>query len=85
MNGGDMFGPMRFALQWARAREHVHTHTHDQQAPPHLPFAAADAFRLATVGGADALGLAHAVGISCPPMLKRSKTMALRVSTTPRS
>lgn len=61
-NSGDMFGPMRFALQWSRGREHEHARQHKLTTPLHLKHMTADVFRLATLGGAEALNLAHLVG-----------------------
>ncbi|OJT07114.1 5-methylthioadenosine/S-adenosylhomocysteine deaminase 2 [Trametes pubescens] len=61
-NSGDMFGPMRFALQWSRGREHEHARQHKLTTPLHVKYMTADVFRLATLGGAEALNLAHLVG-----------------------
>ncbi|KAI0355291.1 Metallo-dependent hydrolase, partial [Trametes cingulata] len=62
VNGGDLFTPMRVALQWTRGREHQHAHQNGIKPPLHLPYGPADVFRLATLGGAEALNLAHLIG-----------------------
>lgn len=62
INTGDMFTHMRMALQFYRARQNYKVHVEKLTPPAHQRFFAADAFRLATLGGAEALGLADVVG-----------------------
>ncbi|KAI0776153.1 Metallo-dependent hydrolase [Trametes elegans] len=62
INSGDMFSQMRAALQWARGRDHEHIRLNKLAAPFHNKYSSADAFNLATLGGAEALSLAHLIG-----------------------
>ncbi|KAI0677246.1 Metallo-dependent hydrolase [Trametes maxima] len=62
INSGDMFKQMRTALQWARGHDHERIHLNKLTAPSHNKYSSADAFRLATLGGAEALGLAELIG-----------------------
>ncbi|KAI0638483.1 Metallo-dependent hydrolase [Trametes polyzona] len=59
---GDMFMPMRMALQWARGRQIEHRRKSNVKTPLHQQYTTADVFRLATLGGAEALNLSHLVG-----------------------
>ncbi|KAH9855042.1 Metallo-dependent hydrolase [Lenzites betulinus] len=62
INSGDMFTQMRFALQWARGHDHERIRLNKETPPFHNRDNSADVFRLATLGGAEALGLAHLIG-----------------------
>ncbi|OCH94294.1 Metallo-dependent hydrolase [Obba rivulosa] len=62
INGGDLFTQMRFALQWARGRSHEQFHLFGQTPPMYNEFNSADAFRLATLGGAEAMNMQHLIG-----------------------
>ncbi|KAI0832735.1 Metallo-dependent hydrolase [Trametes gibbosa] len=62
INSGDLFTQMRFALQWARGHDHERIRLNKEKPPFHNKDNCADVFRLATLGGAEALGLAHLIG-----------------------
>ncbi|KAI0921204.1 hypothetical protein AcW1_004744 [Taiwanofungus camphoratus] len=62
INGGDIFTQMRFALQFARGREHEHIERNKITLPKSNQYKSVDAFRLATLGGAEALNMAHLIG-----------------------
>ncbi|KIP11908.1 hypothetical protein PHLGIDRAFT_114220 [Phlebiopsis gigantea 11061_1 CR5-6] len=62
INSGDIFTQMRFALQFHRARQHEHIHKNKLPPPAHNKFNSQDAFRLGTLGGAEALNLSHLIG-----------------------
>ncbi|KZT05548.1 Metallo-dependent hydrolase [Laetiporus sulphureus 93-53] len=62
INGGDIFTAMRFALQFARGRGHEHIERNGHILPKYNKHKSADAFRLATLGGAEALNLSHLIG-----------------------
>ncbi len=53
---------MRFALQWARGHDHERIHVNKETPPFKNKYSSADAFRLGTLGGAEALNLAHLIG-----------------------
>ena len=57
-----MFAPMRFALQDARRTEQQRIRAAKEAMPFKQKYNSVDAFRLATLGGAEALGLANAIG-----------------------
>ncbi|KAI9064838.1 composite domain of metallo-dependent hydrolase [Trametes sanguinea] len=62
INSGDLFTQMRIALQWARGHDHERIHLAKETAPFHNKYSSADAFRLGTLGGAEALGLSNLIG-----------------------
>nr|VWO97269.1 1-acyl-sn-glycerol-3-phosphate acyltransferase (EC [Ganoderma boninense] len=62
INSGDIFAQMRVALQWARGHDHEHIHLNKEKAPFKNKYNCADAFRLGTLAGAEALNLAHLIG-----------------------
>ncbi|GBE79783.1 Metallo-dependent hydrolase [Sparassis crispa] len=62
INGGDIFTQMRVALQFARGRAHEAIEKNGHCAPKYNHNNAADAFRLATLGGAEALNMEHLIG-----------------------
>ncbi|TBU33034.1 Metallo-dependent hydrolase [Dichomitus squalens] len=62
INSGDIFTQMRFALQWARGHDHERIHLNKETLPFKNKYNSADAFRLGTLGGAEALNLAHLIG-----------------------
>ncbi|KAI0082515.1 Metallo-dependent hydrolase [Panus rudis PR-1116 ss-1] len=62
INGGDIFTQMRFALQFDRGRRHEEVEKVGSAPPLHNKFKSADAFRLATLGGAETLNLSHLIG-----------------------
>ncbi|KAI0355304.1 Metallo-dependent hydrolase [Trametes cingulata] len=62
INSGDLFTQMRIALQWARGHDHERIHLNKETPPFHNKYSSADAFRLATLGGAEALGLDKLIG-----------------------
>ncbi|CDO73830.1 hypothetical protein BN946_scf185015.g159 [Trametes cinnabarina] len=62
INSGDIFTQMRFALQWARGHDHERIHLNKETPPFHNKYSSADAFRLGTLGGAEALGLSNLIG-----------------------
>ncbi|KAI0638490.1 Metallo-dependent hydrolase [Trametes polyzona] len=62
INSGDLFTQMRFALQWARGHDHERIRLNKETPPFHNKDNSADVFRLATLGGAEALGLADLIG-----------------------
>ncbi|KAH9948782.1 Metallo-dependent hydrolase [Amylocystis lapponica] len=62
INGGDLFQQMRMALQFARGRGHEATELGKLTPPKTNEYYCRDAFRLATLGGAEALNLGHLVG-----------------------
>lgn len=61
-NSGDIFTQMRFALQWARGHDHERILANKETRPFHNKYSCADAFRLGTLGGAEALGLSQLIG-----------------------
>lgn len=62
INGGDIFTQMRFALQFDRARGHEEIERKGHTLPKYNKHRSADAFRLATLGGAEALNMADRIG-----------------------
>ncbi|EMD40540.1 hypothetical protein CERSUDRAFT_91268 [Gelatoporia subvermispora B] len=62
INSGDIFTQMRMTLQWTRARGHEQVHLSGQTAPKYNEWNSADAFRLGTLGGAEAVNLQHLIG-----------------------
>ena len=60
-NSGDMFTQMRMGLQAERARANQ-PNTEAQEMPDELPLRVADALRMATLGGAEAMGLDSETG-----------------------
>ena len=62
INSGDLFTQMRVGLQWARAHDHEHIRLNKATSPFKNKYNSADAFRLGTLGGAEALNLAHLIG-----------------------
>ncbi|EJF62312.1 Metallo-dependent hydrolase [Dichomitus squalens LYAD-421 SS1] len=62
INGGDMFTAMRFVLQDARHKEQHRIRAAKEALPFKYKYNSVDAFRLATLGGAEALGLANIIG-----------------------
>ncbi len=58
---GDMFGQMRLGLQTERARVNRASHERNEM-PDSLPLEVADVLRIATLGGAEALGLDSRIG-----------------------
>ncbi|KAI0751091.1 Metallo-dependent hydrolase [Daedaleopsis nitida] len=62
INSGDMFTQMRVVLQWARGHDHEHIHLNKITPPFKNKYNSVDAFRLGTLGGAEALNLAHLIG-----------------------
>ncbi|KAI0652884.1 Metallo-dependent hydrolase [Cubamyces menziesii] len=62
INGGDLFTQMRVMLQWARGHDHEHIHLNKLALPLHPKFSSAEVFRLATLSGAEALGLSDLIG-----------------------
>ncbi|KAI0089092.1 Metallo-dependent hydrolase [Irpex rosettiformis] len=62
INSGDMFGQMRTALQFTRGMSHENIHKAKQTPPLHNEYNSRDAFRLGTLGGAEALNLADQIG-----------------------
>ncbi|TFK82371.1 Metallo-dependent hydrolase [Polyporus arcularius HHB13444] len=61
-NSGDIFTQMRTGLQWARAHDHERIRLNKVTPPFHNKYNSVDAFRLGTLGGAEALNLAHLIG-----------------------
>ena len=53
---------MRVGLQFARAHSHEHIRLNKVTPPFHNKYNSVDAFRLGTLGGAEALNLAHLIG-----------------------
>ena len=53
---------MRVGLQWARGHDHERIHLNKETLPFKNKYSSADAFRLGTLGGAEALNLAHLIG-----------------------
>lgn len=62
INGGDIFTQMRFALQFDRGRTHEEIDKHGLVSPRNNKHHSADAFRLATLGGAEALNMQDIIG-----------------------
>ncbi|KAH9951432.1 Metallo-dependent hydrolase [Amylocystis lapponica] len=62
INGGDFFSHMRTALQWQRGRFHEDIDRKGLPTPRYNQYNAADVFRLATLGGAEALNMGHLIG-----------------------
>ncbi|KAH9938082.1 Metallo-dependent hydrolase [Fomitopsis serialis] len=62
VNGGDIFAQMRMALQFARGRGHEIIEQKGHAGPKYNKHLCADAFRLATLGGAEALNLDDKIG-----------------------
>ncbi|KAI1796092.1 Metallo-dependent hydrolase [Ganoderma leucocontextum] len=62
INSGDMFTQMRIVLQWARGHDHERIHLNKEKPPFKNKYNSADVFRLGTLGGAEALNLAHLIG-----------------------
>ncbi|OBZ70117.1 5'-deoxyadenosine deaminase [Grifola frondosa] len=62
INGGGLFAQMQTALQFARGCAHERVRAGKLARPKHNAYSSADAFRLATLGGAEALNLAHLIG-----------------------
>ncbi|KAI0747322.1 Metallo-dependent hydrolase [Irpex lacteus] len=62
INSGEMFGQMRIALQFKRGRTHEKIYNTKQTPPLHNEYNSRDAFRLGTLGGAEALNLAGSIG-----------------------
>ena len=62
INSGDIFTQMRVALQWARGHDHERIHLDKTMPPFKNKYSCVDAFRLGTLGGAEALNLANLIG-----------------------
>ena len=62
INSGDIFTQMRIALQWARGNDHARIHLNKLTPPFKNKYSTAEAFRLGTLGGAEALNIAHLIG-----------------------
>ncbi|CCM01752.1 uncharacterized protein FIBRA_03818 [Fibroporia radiculosa] len=62
VNGGDIFTQMRCVLQFVRARRHEHVERNKHTLPQYNNETCADAFRLATLGGAEALNMSNIIG-----------------------
>ncbi|TBU33028.1 Metallo-dependent hydrolase [Dichomitus squalens] len=62
VNSGDLFTAMRFALQDARFREQQRVQAAKEAVPFKHKYGSVDVFRLATLGGAEVLGLANIIG-----------------------
>ncbi|KAI0346824.1 Metallo-dependent hydrolase [Trametopsis cervina] len=62
INSGDMFVQMRIALQFRRGRTHEKIYKTKQTPPMHNEYNSRDAFRLGTLGGAEALNMSDQIG-----------------------
>jgi len=62
INSGDIFTQMRFALQFHRGKSHERIRESGTSGTRYNKFNSADAFRLGTLGGAEALNLSHLIG-----------------------
>ncbi|KAI0700735.1 Metallo-dependent hydrolase [Cytidiella melzeri] len=62
ISSGELFSQMRFALQFKRGRMHEKIYNTKKTPPLHNEFNSSDAFRLATLGGAEAMNMADQIG-----------------------
>ncbi|KAF9066113.1 Metallo-dependent hydrolase [Rhodocollybia butyracea] len=69
IQSADLFTQMRVALQWQRGHDHAILASSSGTAPLYHKYSSASAFRLATLGGAEALHLEHKLGTIEPGKL----------------
>ncbi|KAL4247038.1 5-Methylthioadenosine/S-adenosylhomocysteine deaminase [Abortiporus biennis] len=62
INSGDIFTQMRIVLQWDRGRRHEKTLLSKVDPPKYNTHTSHEAFRLGTLGGAEAINLSHQIG-----------------------